>query len=74
MTGRWVDRAVCSTEANPEMFFPDPGDNGNLAKEVCRSCPVRLECLRYALQHPGLHGVWGGTSFEERKSMRRRVA
>jgi hypothetical protein len=32
------------------------------ARRICRSCPVRSECLDYALTYPvtDLHGVWGG--------------
>lgn len=30
------------------------------SKIICRGCPVRLECLSYALQLGALEGVWGG--------------
>ena len=32
------------------------------ARRICRTCPVRKECLEYALSFPAsdLHGVWAG--------------
>jgi WhiB family redox-sensing transcriptional regulator len=43
------------------------------AKAVCARCPVAAQCLDYALATGQQHGVWGGTSEEERKAMRRRL-
>ena len=42
------------------------------AKRVCASCPVRIDCLEYALQSGQGFGVWGGASEQERRLMRRR--
>lgn len=62
-------------DADPELFFPD--DNGvymdlERAKGICRSCPLTVDCLSYALKHPELEGVWGGTTVKDRKQLRRR--
>jgi WhiB family redox-sensing transcriptional regulator len=40
------------------------------AKAVCAGCPVRPECLAFALQRD-LHGIWGATTEDERRLMRR---
>jgi WhiB family redox-sensing transcriptional regulator len=40
------------------------------AKAVCAMCPVRPECLTWALATGQDAGVWGGTSEEERRVMR----
>jgi WhiB family transcriptional regulator, redox-sensing transcriptional regulator len=45
-----------------------------LAKQVCRGCPVRTECLVYAMETPVDHGVWGGLTERERRRLRRRAA
>lgn len=45
------------------------------AKKVCLSgCPVREECLTWALEFPERFGTWGGLTSKERKDLRRRQA
>ncbi|MDR0436615.1 MAG: WhiB family transcriptional regulator [Propionibacteriaceae bacterium] len=72
----WRDKAACLDE-DPELFFP-VGNTGPAlaqieeAKKVCARCSVREECLRWALENGQDHGVWGGMSDEERRSMKRR--
>jgi WhiB family redox-sensing transcriptional regulator len=65
----WRDQALCA-EVDPELFFPEQGASPRDAKRICRGCPVRGECLDYAAEH-GLLGVWGGTTAQERRQMRR---
>lgn len=71
----WRLRAACRDSA-PELFFP-VGATGlaleqiERAKDVCRRCPVRAECLDFALETNQEAGVWGGTSEEERRGLRR---
>lgn len=74
----WRDRAACLTQ-NPELFFPigltgSALDQLDQAKRVCSDCVVREECLRWALDLNLDHGVWGGASEDERRSMKRRAA
>jgi WhiB family redox-sensing transcriptional regulator len=47
-----------------------------VARRICATCPVREQCLEYALQFRIDHGVWGGCSERERRRIlkRRRVA
>lgn len=68
----WMDMAVCA-QVDPELFFPPHRANhlGVLAKRICARCPVRAECLRYALTDPELDGIWGGTTPRERQRLRR---
>jgi WhiB family redox-sensing transcriptional regulator len=66
----WRDRALCYG-ADPEIFFPPTIGGKKVAAEalkICRSCPVRIECLKYALRHKA-HGVWGGTTQRQRALM-----
>lgn len=37
-----------------------------LAKAICRSCPIRLACLDAAMANKEKHGVWGGRTVAER--------
>jgi WhiB family redox-sensing transcriptional regulator len=71
----WRRRAACRDVA-PDLFFP-VGVTGPAvahiaaAKAVCEACPVRLECLEFALSTNQEYGVWGGASEEERRVLRR---
>lgn len=76
--GDWRHRAAC-VEEDPELFFP-VGTSGPAveqaaeAKLVCSDCPVRSECLAWALATGQDHGVWGGLGEEERRALKRRQA
>lgn len=69
----WRPRAACQ-DVDPELFFPS--DRGGpaaeaqaaKAKAVCAGCPVREQCLDWALSHSLGHGVWGGLTEEERRA------
>lgn len=65
----WTDSALCA-EVDAELFFPEKGGSTKEAKRVCRACPVRAECLGYALKFPLIKGIWGGLSEEERERLR----
>jgi len=64
----WHELAACS-ETDPDAFFPELGEPTAAAKRVCRSCPVRAECLQYALDNHERFGVWGGLSERERRHL-----
>src|SRR5687768_15829516 len=59
---------------DPDMFFPERGASSREAKEVCRGCVVRDECLEYALTSSEKFGIWGGMSERERRRIRRQRA
>ena len=69
--GDWVSQGLCG-QVDPELFYPGQRDCGNEAKRLCRSCPVQTQCLTWALDHNETHGIWGGYSPQQRKTMRRR--
>jgi WhiB family redox-sensing transcriptional regulator len=76
-SGRW-SRAACST-ADPELFFPISASGPAVrqvarAKAICAHCQIRRECLDYALDTGSVMGVWGGTTENERRLLRRRRA
>lgn len=66
----WLDQAVCA-QTDPDAFFPEKGGSARPAKAVCAVCPVRAECLEYALEHDERHGVWGGLSERDRRHLQR---
>ncbi|MCK0092041.1 WhiB family transcriptional regulator [Rhodococcus sp. F64268] len=70
--------AACRDVDGAIFFHPD-NERGEpreerieAAKRICRSCPVSMQCLRYALESGERYGVWGGMTEEERKAARRR--
>ena len=66
-------------DTDPELFFP-VGTTGQAllqidrAKQVCDECPVKIECLDFAIETNQDSGIWGGTSEDERRDIRRRIA
>lgn len=74
----WRDRAACRDE-DPELFFPIGTAGPALlqteqAKAVCRRCDAIDACLIWALKNRIEHGVWGGTTEDERRIGARRSA
>ncbi|MGH9067607.1 MAG: WhiB family transcriptional regulator [Acidimicrobiales bacterium] len=67
----WQQRANCMG-VDPELFFPQRGASTREAKEVCRGCVVKEDCLDYAIDHNEKFGIWGGCSERERRAVRRR--
>ncbi|MGY1605279.1 WhiB family transcriptional regulator [Geodermatophilus sp. SYSU D00815] len=65
----WRLDALCA-ETDPEAFFPEKGGSTREAKRVCAGCPVRLQCLEFALGNDERFGIWGGLSERERRRIR----
>jgi WhiB family redox-sensing transcriptional regulator len=66
----WQRRANCMG-VDPELFFPERGASTREAKEVCRGCVVREDCLEFAIANSEKFGIWGGMSERERRRVRR---
>ena len=64
LTPDWRAEGACRT-ADPDLFFPvavGAVANRQIAKaqRICAGCPVRQQCLDFALRAPEPAGVWGG--------------
>ena len=74
-TGDWRELAACR-DTDPDLFFP-VGTTGpalqqiDAAKVVCGQCEAQGPCLEFALATNQESGVWGGTSEEERRRLRK---
>ena len=73
----WRRLAACR-DADPELFFPVSASGPSLdqitqAKAICAGCPVRRQCLAFALDTRQDHGVWGGMSEQERRLRARKT-
>jgi WhiB family redox-sensing transcriptional regulator len=66
----WMLDALCA-ETDPEVFYPEAGDNGAAAKRVCAFCAVREACLEDALTRRDFYGVRGGKSALQRRMIAR---
>jgi WhiB family transcriptional regulator, redox-sensing transcriptional regulator len=71
----WRIDAVCR-DLNPEIFFPvgvtgQAIDQIEAAKSHCATCPASEQCLEFAVTTNQEYGVWGGTTEEERRVLRR---
>jgi WhiB family transcriptional regulator, redox-sensing transcriptional regulator len=74
--GRWAERASCA-QTDPDAWFPGKGrrELTQLAKRICARCPVRAQCLEYALSGADTWGgiatgIWGGATPQERDQLR----
>ena len=71
----WRHSANCR-DTSPDLFFP-VGTTGPAleqiatAKAVCGTCPSQQPCLEFALLTNQDTGIWGGTSEEERRKLRK---
>ena len=54
----------------PNPWYPPIGQAAALAKRWCNVCPVRENCLDYAIRTGEKFGVWGGKSERERRPLR----
>jgi WhiB family redox-sensing transcriptional regulator len=71
----WRSQGACLS-ADPDLFFPisATGSSGSQiaqAKAVCARCAVRQECMDFALDHGDVQGIWGATTDDERRKLRR---
>lgn len=66
----WRKFSACA-EADPELFFPTSSEVEKTAqaKKVCGRCPVRQQCLTWALEAGQDTGVWGGMDERERRTI-----
>lgn len=68
----WRDDAACASLDFDTMFPKDTDvDAIAAAKSICAGCPVAVACLAFAVQTRASHGVWGGTTPDERRLARR---
>ena len=74
----WQFHAACRGADSTLFFAPNYFEKRHekelreaQAKAFCRRCPVREECLEYALRIREEHGIWGGLNEMERRQLLR---
>ena len=70
MDTSWMSEAKC--KGLTELFFVERFEykKAEEAKKVCEGCPVRQECLEYAIVNVETDGIWGGLSPKKRRPIR----
>jgi WhiB family transcriptional regulator, redox-sensing transcriptional regulator len=70
----WQWRAACRGEDSSLFFAPNRPETREektirerQAKGICALCPVRIDCLEYAIRIREPHGIWGGLNELERR-------
>lgn len=72
MPGPWSADAACRGTPNPDGWFPESGYGIDPdVQATCDACPVRFDCLDYAVRWKIDYGVWGGLTIAARKRLRR---
>ncbi|MCT6780526.1 WhiB family transcriptional regulator [Streptomyces sp. CS7] len=74
----WQTRGTChgmDTEDAEAVFFPGPRDYEDIAeaKELCGWCPVRRDCLDFAVENGLKDGIWGGLTKAERAPLHKNL-
>lgn len=65
-----MTRAACAG-ANTDLWFPEDASRLE-AQAICAECPVRRECLDYAIDAGENYGIWGGETERSRRLIRKR--
>ena len=69
---KWMADGLC-LKFDYDLCYPEKKARIADAKKVCAMCPVRTDCLNWAIEHDETEGVWGGMGpAERRKEIKRR--
>ena len=74
----WMKDGNCTDPSiDPDWFFPDSEHENNLeqriALDMCKDCPVKMNCLGYALKNWPVYGIWGGMRNKQLKDLARQI-
>lgn len=70
----WAAEAVTPPcRRDPDLWFSETREAQELAADACRTCPLLDRCLSYAVAARERHGVWGGTTPNERAELFRSI-
>ena len=66
----WRDRAACKGQPTV-WWFPVTSKHDDAGRTICKTCPVRNECLAYSLtfRPEDMHGIWAGYDTKQRYAL-----
>ena len=75
----WREKGKCwgkTTSPSSDYWYAEDDDDdkqrkNKIAKSYCEACPVKKECLQFALDNKEEYGIWGGMTTRERKAYER---
>jgi hypothetical protein len=64
----WRDSAACRDDGDPDAWFAEAREKARIrhALATCHGCPVRTQCLDFAMARSDQFGIWGGLTEQER--------
>ena len=67
---KWRNEAACKG-MDPDIFHPEAHDTKAVFTilDICRACPVRVDCLKHAIASGEREGWWGGMSPRKRRTI-----
>jgi len=71
--GAWTQSAACRG-VETDIFYPATAAEEAEALSICAMCPVRVQCLDYAIRNRETYGIWGGATPDQRRRIRRERA
>jgi WhiB family redox-sensing transcriptional regulator len=60
---------IACKDTDTDLFFSELKSKVEKAKAICNSCPVKSECLEFALRDEIEFGIFGGATPQERKAL-----
>ena len=69
----WMTDAAC-TEYDPEFWWPGNGGDNRRVFEICDACPVKKQCLQFAIDNDEREGIWGGVAMSTHSRQRNKRA
>lgn len=66
-----LDPALCDcvNHPDPDLWFPTNRTDADTARAICAHCPSAGACLVLAQQFRHDHGIWGGTTPDQRRRL-----
>ena len=69
-----LEGALCNTaDIDPNLWFPESKPEWIAARKnltpICAECPVKINCLEFALENFIFEGMWAGTTPMERRNI-----
>lgn len=64
----WQEDSECGKIENREFmedFFANKSSKQHRALKLCGVCPVREQCLKWALESKQVWGIWGGLTYKQ---------